>query len=66
MNGVNQRAVDTARLINPLPLSIKITTNDRLKMLSQAQELAGLGSNINVKITINWPEGELHNLEILC
>jgi transaldolase len=63
--GVRQRSVEIARLINPLPLSVEVTTNEKTKMLGQAQELAALAPNINVKITIHGPEGELHNLEVI-
>jgi transaldolase len=63
--GLKQRSIDIARLITPLPLSIEVTTNDKLKMLAQAQELAALAPNINVKITIHGPNGELHNLEVI-
>lgn len=64
MKGVKARAVEIARLITPLPLSVEVTTNDPKKMLTQAQELAGLATNINVKITIHGPNGELENLQI--
>jgi transaldolase len=34
-------------------------------MMEQAQELAGMASNINVKITIHGANGELDNLEVV-
>jgi transaldolase len=34
-------------------------------MLEQAQEFAGWANNINVKITIHGPKGELQNLEVI-
>jgi transaldolase len=65
MKGVKARSAEIARMIAPLPLSAEVTTNDPPKMLEQAQELAALAPNINVKITIHGPNGELQNLEVI-
>ncbi len=65
LKGVRQRSAEIAGLIAPLPLSVEVTTNDKARMLEQAQELAGLAPNINVKVTIHGPNGELHNLEVI-
>ena len=48
MKGIKARSVEIARLINPLPLSVEVTTNDPLLMRSQAQELAAIALNINI------------------
>ena len=65
MEALKERQVEIAHLINPLPLSVEVTTNDRDEMLRQAIEFAGWADNINVKITIHGPEGELDNLEVV-
>jgi len=65
MPGIIQRTVEIARLIDPLPLSVEVTTNDRAGMIEEARMLAGLASNINVKITIHGPKGEMENLEVI-
>ena len=65
MKGVKARSAEIAKMIAPLPLSAEVTTNDPPKMLEQAQELAALAPNINVKITIHGPNGELQNLEVI-
>lgn len=65
MKGIKERSTQIARMIAPLPLSVEVTTNDPKKMLEQAQELAGWAANINVKITIHGPNGELYNLEVI-
>ena len=65
LKGVEVRTAEIARLITPLPLSVEVTTNDPNKMLKQAQELAAIAGNINVKITIHGPNGELDNLEVV-
>jgi transaldolase len=65
LNMIKKKATEIANMIAPFPLSIEVTTNDRAKMLEQAQELAALADNINVKITIHGPNGELHNLEVI-
>jgi transaldolase len=65
LNGVKNRSAEIARLIAPLPLSVEVTTNDPPRMIAQAQELAALAPNINVKITIHGPQGELENLAVI-
>ena len=62
---VKERTTEIARLIKPLPIWVEVTTNDPKKMMEQAQELAGMASNINVKITIHGANGELDNLEVV-
>jgi transaldolase len=65
MKGIRARSVEIARLIDPLPLSVEVTTNDPLQMRLQAQELAAMAPNIVVKITIHGPNGEQQNLEVI-
>jgi transaldolase len=65
MKGIKKRSVEIAKMIAPYPLSVEVTTNDSQKMLEQAQEFAGWANNINVKITIHGPNGELQNLEVI-
>jgi transaldolase len=65
IKGVLIRSGEIARLITPLPLSVEVTTNDTAKMIEQAQELAAIAKNVNVKITIHGPAGELNNLEVI-
>lgn len=63
--GIKKRTLEIAKLVDPYPLSVEVTTNDRDEMISQAREFAGWADNINVKITIHGPQGELHNLEVI-
>lgn len=65
MEGVKQRSIEIAGLIDPYPLSVEVTTNDPQRMVKQAQEFSKWAKNINVKITIHGPEGELENLEVV-
>ena len=62
---IKKRSIEIANLINPYPLSVEVTTNDYEKMIEQAREYATWAKNINVKITIHGPEGELENLEVI-
>ena len=64
MKGVKQRSIEIANLIAPYPLSVEVTNNDPDGMLDQAREFAQWAENINVKITIHGPNGELDNLEV--
>ncbi len=65
MSGIEERAKDIARLVSPLPVSVEVITNDSYKMLDQAKTFASWAENINVKITVHGPQGELENLEIV-
>lgn len=65
IEGIKARTVEIAKMIHPYPLSVEVTTNDRNKMLEQAREFTKWADNINVKITIHGPKGELDNLEVI-
>ena len=65
MEGVKKRSIEIASLIYPFPLSVEVTTNDSKKMLNQAIEFSKWAENINVKITIHGPDGEIDNLSII-
>ncbi len=65
MAGVKTRTVEIAKLVNPLPVSVEVGTNDRDGMLSQARDIASWAPNINAKITIHGPNGELDNLSVI-
>jgi len=62
---IKKTSVEIARIINPYPLSVEVTTNDPLKMVEQAREYAQWAKNIIVKITVHGPQGELENFEVL-
>ncbi len=62
---IEARMVEIAREIHPLPLSVEVTSNDPTRMEAQARTMASWADNINVKITIHGPEGELENLEVI-
>lgn len=62
---IRKRSIEIANLIDPYPLSVEVTTNDYDRMIEQAKEYAKWAKNINVKITIHGPEGELENLEVI-
>jgi len=47
-----------AALVQPRPLSVEVTTNDRDEMLEQAREVARLATNIVVKIPVINQSGE--------
>ena len=65
IKGIKERIVEIARVIEPYPLSVEVTTNDREKMISQAKDMAGWAKNVVVKITIHGPKGELENFEVI-
>ena len=65
MKGVKDRSIEIAELIYPLPLSVEVTSNETERMLDQAVEFSKWAENINVKITIHGPNGELDNLKVI-
>jgi len=65
MEGVKRHSIRIAKLIEPLPLSVEVTTNDLKGMRQQAFEFSRWAKNINVKITIHGPNGELDNLKLV-
>lgn len=62
---LRSRQVEIAEIIKPYPLSVEVTSNQPEEMLAQAREFSGWAGNINVKIPIHGPEGELVNLEVV-
>jgi len=65
MKGIESRAKDIARIVDPLPVSVEVITSDRNETIKQAQAFASWANNINVKITVHGPQGELENMEII-
>ena len=62
---VKKRTIELAKLIAPLPISVEVTTNDKEQMIAQARDMASWAKNINVKITVHGPNGELDNMEVI-
>jgi len=62
---LKKRSIEIARLIQPYPLSVEVTTNEPAAMIEQGREFAGWAENINVKITVHGPGGELENFEVV-
>ena len=60
---IKKRSIEIAELIKPLPLSVEVTTNDFEQMIAQARDYAQWAGNINVKITVHGPNGEMENFE---
>jgi transaldolase len=65
MKGIEARAKAIAQLVAPLPVSVEVITNDRKEALEQAQTFASWADNINVKVTVHGPNGELENMELI-
>jgi len=61
---IKKRSIEIANLIKPYPLSVEVTTNEPKKMVEQAKEFSQWAENINVKITVHGPKGELENFEV--
>ena len=60
---IKKRSIEIANLIKPYPLSVEVTTNDYEQMIAQARDYAQWVGNINVKITVHGPNGEMENFE---
>jgi len=62
---IEKHCKEIARLIDPLPLSVEVTTNESRKMYEQAREFTAWADNVIVKITIHGPEGGSENLRLV-
>ena len=65
VQGIKERMQKIAEMIHPLPLSVEVTSNDKTEMIEQSERFSEWANNINVKITIHGPEGELVNMEVI-
>ncbi|MBI3317765.1 MAG: transaldolase [Candidatus Omnitrophica bacterium] len=63
--GMEERCRQIAQQVDPLPVSVEVTTNEPEGMLDQARRFAAWAANINVKITIHGPEGGTENLKLV-
>lgn len=65
LDGIKERSMQIAKLIDPYPVSVEVMTNEPEKMIEQAREFSKWAKNINIKITIHGPNGELDNLWVV-
>jgi transaldolase len=65
MKGIKEHCIKIAKLIDPLPLSVEVTNNEPKGMRAQVAEFSRWADNINCKIPIHGPDGELDNLELI-
>lgn len=63
--GIEKQCKKIAEIIDPLPLSVEVTTNEVEGMLEQARRFSGWAKNINVKIPIHGPLGGTENLKLV-
>ncbi len=57
MEGIKKRTIEIARLINPLPVSAEVTSDDMEEVMAQAREYSRWAENIAIKITITDRQG---------
>lgn len=57
MEGIKKRSLEIAKLIEPRPLSVEVTSENPEEILEQARNYAKLAENIAVKVTITDREG---------
>ncbi|MFH1173780.1 MAG: transaldolase family protein [archaeon] len=66
MEGVKRVCIEIAQLIYPLPLSVELTSNENMQdMIEQAIEFSHWAENINIKVPIHGPNGELDNMKVI-
>lgn len=65
LEGIKKRSIEIARLVDPYPVSVEVMTNNKEEMMQQAKDFTSWAKNINIKITIHGPNGELDNLEVI-
>lgn len=64
-SAIKCRSIEIAKIIDPYPLSVEVTTNNFDQMMAEAREFAQWAENIVVKVTIHGPQGEMENLEAI-
>lgn len=65
IEGIKQKMTEIARVIAPYPLSVEVLNNHPPDMLAQAREFSALAENINIKIPLHGPEGQLDNVALI-
>jgi len=66
LEGVKNASEAIAKVIGEYPLSVELTINDNPdKMIEQAREFYAWAPNINIKVPIHGPNGELDNLRVI-
>jgi len=58
IEGMKKRALEIAKLIEPRPISVEVTSEEPEEILRQARDYAKLAENIAVKVTITDREGK--------
>jgi transaldolase len=64
-DGIRKHCKDIASMVNPLPVSVEVTTAGLAETRDQALDIARWAKNINVKVTIHGPEGGTENLQLI-
>ena len=64
-NDLEPHCTAIAEAIDPLPLSVEVTSDDLEEMREQACEFVSWAENINVKIPIHGPEGGTEYLKLV-
>ena len=62
---IKNRIIAIGELITPYPISVEVMNNEPTEMIKQAKIFSEYGDNINVKIPIHGPNGEIKNLEVV-
>ncbi len=64
---IKARMLEIAKLIFPYRLSVELTQNDSVEsMITEAREVISWGAeNIDIKVPVHGPNGELDNLEVI-
>lgn len=62
---IEKHCKEISRLVEPLPVSVEVSTNEPERMLQQALQFSEWAENINVKIPIHGPEGGIDNLRLV-
>ena len=63
--GVERHLREIAHTVDPLPVSVEVTSGEPDEMLDQARELASWAKNMNVKIPVHGPEGGTEYLRLV-
>ncbi len=62
---IEKRCTEIAHLVDPLPVSVEVTSGKAEEMLEEARAFARWAGNINVKIPIHGEDGGTENLKLV-
>jgi len=62
---IDKSVKEISEIVYPYPLSVEVTSNNKKEIIKQSKHYSLIKNNINIKIPIHGPNGELEYLELI-